>query len=95
MNEIQKHRYEDFYDERIVPMLLDMDLEQYSYFSLGISFVMLAVSRAVIEGNDLLETMTEIETDAARCDREALATKMLMLGAFLDRYERNKKNRQK
>ena len=77
--------FEDLYDEKIVPMLLDMNLEQYGYFSFGALFVMLAVSRVVVEGGALLETISEIEAEAVRFDREALATRMLMLGAFLDR----------
>ena len=48
---------------------------------------MLSISRAVIEGEDMLQTMGEIETEALKLDREALATRVLMLGAFLDKVK--------
>jgi len=79
--------YEDLYDETIVPMLLEMDVEQYRYFSLGASVAMLTVSRAIVEGADLMGTMSELESETVRLDREALATRILMLGVFLDRVK--------
>jgi len=81
---IGEGKLEDLYDETIVPMLLEMNLDQYGYFCLGALVVMLSISRAVIEGEDMLQTMGEIETEALKLDREALATRVLMLGAFLD-----------
>jgi hypothetical protein len=83
----QVHSYEDLYDQMIVPMLLKMNVEQYCYFSLGVSLVMLTVSRSIFEGRDLLGTMSELEEETVRPDREALATRMLMLGAFLDKVK--------
>jgi len=79
--------YEDLYDETIVPMLLEMDVEQYRYFSLGASLAMLTVSRAIVEGTDLMGTMSELEAETVRLDREALARRILMLAVFLDKVK--------
>ena len=84
---IGEGKLEDLYDETIVPMLLEMNLDQYGYFCLGALLVMLSISRAVIEGKDIVQSLGEIETEATKLDREALATRVLMLGAFLDKVK--------
>jgi hypothetical protein len=78
-------KLEELYDKTIVPMLIEMDSEEHGYFCLGAFLVMLSVYRAVIEGEDVLQVMDDIETEAMKCAREDLATRALMLGVFMDK----------
>lgn len=78
-------KLEDLYDKTIVPMLIEMDPEQHGYFCLGAFLVMLSVYRAVVEGEDVLQVMDEIETEAMKGAGEALAIRALMLGVFMDK----------
>lgn len=87
-----RQTFENLYDEKLVPLLLEMDVEQYSYFSLGVCLAILTASCAILKGENLLDIMNQIETDVMRFDREALATRMLMLAAFLDELKNREKD---
>ena len=73
---------------RGIAALLTLFIAAMVMVALAALLVMLSISRAVIEGEDMLQTMGEIETEALKLDREALATRVLMLGAFLDKVKK-------
>jgi hypothetical protein len=88
-----RQTFEDLYDEKLVPLLLEMDVDQYSYFSLGVCLVILTASCAILKGENVLDIMSQMETDVAQFDREALATRMLMIAAFLDELKNKEEKR--